>query len=418
MGDVRDPYGALRQRNYRRFLAGNVLYTLGAEMQAAAVGWELAERAGIPEDAALALGITGLAQFLPVLLLAIPAGHTADRFDGKRVLITAQFLGMLTSLGLAILSYLQASFPIMYVCLALVGVARAFNVPARWALLPEVVPMEMLHNAVAWNSSGFQIANVAGPAVGGYLLAWLMPSGVYVSTALCLLCCVGLISTIRPRRVARLREPLTLQSLLAGIRFVWQTKPILAAITLDLFAVLLGGAVALLPIYARDILHVDANGYGWLRAAPALGALAMAFILAHHPPLRHAGKTLLATVGGFGLATVVFGYSTYYPLSLAMLMATGAFDNVSVVIRGTLVQTLTPAAMRGRVGAVNIVFVSSSNEMGAFESGVVAKYFGPIASVVSGGIGCILVVFSVMALWPPMFRLTLLPSAKPGEIVN
>jgi MFS family permease len=418
MEDARDPYGALRQRNYRRFLAGNVLYTLGIEMQAAAVGWELAGRADTPEDAALALGITGLAQFLPVLLLAILAGHTADRFDGKRVLIAAQFLGMLTSLGLAILSYVEAPFQIMYVCLALVGVARAFNVPARWKLLPEVVPTEMLHNAVTWNSSGFQVASVAGPAVGGTLLAWLLPSGVYVSTALCLLLCVGLISTIRPRRVAPLREPLTFRSLLAGIHFVWETKPILAAITLDLFAVLLGGATALLPIYARDILHVDANGYGWLRAAPALGALAMAFLLAHHPPLRHAGKTLLATVAGFGLATIVFGFSTNYFLSLAMLVATGAFDNVSVVIRGTLVQTLTPPAMRGRVGAVNIVFVSSSNEMGAFESGVAAKYFGPIASVVSGGIGSILVVLSVMALWPPMFRLSLLPSAKPGEVIN
>jgi MFS family permease len=415
MQDARDPYGALRQRNYRRYLAGNLLYTLGIEMQAAAVGWELAERAGTPEDAALALGFTGLAQFLPVLLLAIPAGHTADRFDGKRVLIAAQLLAMVSSLGLAILSYRQAPFEIMYVCLVLVGVARAFNVPARWRLLPEVIPPELLPNAVTWNSSGFQIANVAGPAVGGRLLAWLLPSGVYLSTALCLLGCVGLISTIRPSRLARLREPPTLQSLLAGIRFVWETKPILAAITLDLFAVLLGGATSLLPIYARDILHVDANGYGWLRAAPAIGALAMGFLLAHHPPLRHAGRTLLATVAGFGLATIVFGFSTSYPLSLAMLMATGAFDNVSVVIRGTLVQTLTPEAMRGRVGAVNIVFVSSSNEMGAFESGVVAKYFGPIASVVSGGIGCILVVVSVMALWPPILRLSLLPSARPGE---
>ncbi len=417
MQDARDPYGALRQRNYRRFLAGNVLYTLGIEMQAAAVGWELAERAGSPEDAALALGITGLVQFLPVLLLAIPAGHTADRFDGKRVLIIAQFLGMLTSLGLAILSYVHAPFQIMYGCLAVIGVARAFNVPARWRLLPEVVPLEMLHNAVTWNSSGFQIASVAGPAVGGILLVWLLPSGIYLATAICLLCCVGLISTIRPRRVARLREPLTFQSLLAGIHFVWETKPILAAITLDLFAVLLGGATALLPIYARDILHVGATGYGWLRAAPALGALAMAFVLAHRPPLHHAGKTLLATVAGFGLATIVFGYSTNYPLSLAMLLATGAFDNVSVVIRGTLVQMLTPEAMRGRVGAVNIVFVSSSNEMGAFESGVVAKYFGPVASVVSGGIGCILVVLSVVALWPPMLRLSLQPSARPGEAI-
>ena len=195
------------------------------------------------------------------------------------------------------------------------------------------------------------------------------------------------------------------------------TKPILSAITLDLFAVLLGGATALLPIYAQDILHVDATGYGWLRAAPALGALVTAFIMAHHPPLRHAGKTLLATVACFGLATIAFGFSESYPLSFAMLMATGAFDMVSVIIRGTLVQTLTPEAMRGRVGAVNIVFVSSSNEMGAFESGIVAKAFGPVSSVVSGGIGCVLVVLGVMALWPPILRLSLMPDSKPGEPV-
>ncbi len=417
MQDARDPYGALRQRNYRRYLTGNVLYTLGLEMQAAAVGWELAQRAGSAEDAALALGMTGLAQFLPVLLLAIPAGHTADRFDGKRVLICAQFLGVVTSLGLAALSYWHAPLALMYVCLVLVGVSRAFSVPARWALLPQVIPMELLPNAVTWNSSGFQIANVAGPALGGLVLNIALPWGVYVTTAFCALCCVGLISTIRPRRVPRLREPPTLQTLFAGIRFVWMTKPILAAITLDLFAVLLGGATALLPIYAQDILHVDATGYGWLRAAPALGALVTAFIMAHHPPLRHAGKTLLATVACFGLATIAFGFSESYPLSFAMLMATGAFDMVSVIIRGTLVQTLTPEAMRGRVGAVNIVFVSSSNEMGAFESGVVAKCFGPVASVVSGGIGCVLVVLSVMALWPPILRLSLMPGSKPGDPV-
>ena len=185
MQDARDPYAALRQRNYRRYLSGNMLYTLGLEMQAAAVGWELAQRAGSAEDAALALGMTGLAQFLPVLLLAIPAGHTADRFDGKRVLIAAQFLGVLTSLGLAALSYWHAPLWLMYVCLVMVGVSRAFSVPARWALLPQVIPMEMLPNAVTWNSSGFQIANVAGPALGGLVLTIALPWGVYVTTALC-----------------------------------------------------------------------------------------------------------------------------------------------------------------------------------------------------------------------------------------
>jgi MFS family permease len=403
MPEAHDPYGALRHRDYRRFLGGGVLFNLGMEMQAVAVGWELY----LLTDSAAALGFVGLAQFLPVLLLALPAGQAADRYNRKKLLMSAQSLGVLTSMGLAALSYWQGPVPLIYLCLVIVGVVRAFNVPTRWALLPQVVPPEALPNAVTWNSSGWQIANVAGPALGGLVLATTLPAAAYLVTAMCGLCCVALISTIRPRAVARTVEPRSLETLLAGIRFVRQSRPILATITLDLFAVLLGGATALLPIFAKDILHAGPWEFGVLRAAPSVGAFMMALVLAHHPPLRHAGKTLLAAVAGFGLATVVFGVSPNLSLSCAMLLVTGAFDNVSVVVRGTLVQTLTPEAMRGRVAAVNYIFVSSSNELGAFESGVTAEFFGPVASVVMGGVGTVLVVLSVMALWPEIIRLSL-----------
>jgi MFS family permease len=322
--------------------------------------------------------------------------------------MAAQGLAAVTSLGLAALSFWQGPVPLIYLCLIIVGVARAFNVPARWALLPQVIGPELLPNAVTWNSSGFHIANVAGPALGGLVLIVAEPSAAYLLTALCIGCCMALIASIRPRVIKRPKEVRSLETLLAGIRFVWRTKPILAAISLDLFAVLLGGATALLPVFAKEILHVGEWGYGLLRAAPALGAFVMGIVMAHHPPLRHAGKTMLSAVTAFGVATILFGLSDSFPFSFVMMLLVGAFDNISVVVRGTLVQTLTPEPMRGRVGAVNIVFVSSSNELGAFESGITAELFGPIASVLMGGFGTVLVVAGVMALWPPIVRLSLL----------
>jgi hypothetical protein len=245
-------------------------------------------------------------------------------------------------------------------------------------LVPQVVPVEALANAMTWNSSGWQVGSLA---------------------------CAGLAATLRPRAAAVPREPLSLAALLAGVSFVRHTPVILATIILDLFAVLLGGATALLPIFARDILSVGPAGLGWLRAAPSLGAFFMAVALAHRPPLRHAGRALLLAVAGFGLATVVFGLSQTFWLSFGALALTGALDNVSVVVRSTLVQLLTPDAMRGRVSAVNAVFISSSNQLGAFESGLAAEWFGPVVSVVGGGIGTLLVVVAVMVVWPQVLRL-------------
>jgi MFS family permease len=397
-----DAYAALRHRDYRHLLAGGVLSSLGAEVQAVAVGWELYRRT----DSAWVLGLAGLAQFLPVLLLALPAGQAADRYSRKALFQLAQLTQALASLGLAALSAREAPAELALLCLLLAGAGRAFSAPARTSLLPHVVPGEALANAVTWNSSGWQFANVAGPALGGLLVAWRESAvPAYLLAACCSLGCLLLLVPIRPGPQARPGGPRSLAGLVAGVRFVWGTELLLAAITLDLFAVLLGGATALLPIFARDVLGAGAVGLGWLRAAPALGALLMALALAHRPPLRRPGRALLLAVAGFGAATIVFGLSESFLLSFAMLALTGALDNVSVVVRGTLMQVLTPDEMRGRVAAVNSVFISSSNELGAFESGATAALFGPVASVVAGGAGTILVVLLVVSRWPGLLRL-------------
>jgi MFS family permease len=397
-----DAYAALRQRDYRHLLGGGVLASIGAEVQAVAVGWELYERTRSPA----LLGLAGLAQFLPVLTLALPAGQIADRYNRKFVYQCAQGMMLLASLGLAGLSWSHGPVPLVFACLLLAGAARALSAPSRISLLPQVVPEQALANAVTWNSSGWQFANVAGPALGGALIALSRQAvDAYLTAGLCSLGCIAVLVPIQPRSTARPPAERSLASLLAGARFVFRTKLLLAAITLDLFAVLLGGATALLPIFARDILKVGPEGLGWLRAAPAIGALLMGVLLAHRPPLRRAGLSLLLAVAGFGIATIVFGLSKNVYLSFAMLALTGALDNVSVVVRGTLMQLLTPDEMRGRVAAVTTIFISSSNELGAFESGMTAAWFGPEWSVIGGGIGTLVVVVLVALRWPSLLRL-------------
>jgi MFS family permease len=421
-----DPYAALRHRDYRLFLSCGILANVGSAMQAVAVGWELYERT----RSQAALGLAGLTQFLPVLLLSLPAGHVADSVSRKGLFVTAGAGMFLAALGLAALSFLQGPIPLIYLCLFVWGVGRAFGAPARWALLREVVPARDLHNAVTWNSSGWQVASVAGPALGGLVVALAggRSAAAYLLTAACAASSALLFLPARPQPTARRSEPLSPTSLLAGLRFVWRNELLLAAITLDLFAVLLGGATALLPVYARDILDIGPAGLGWLLAAPALGALVMAVMLAHRPPLRHAGRALVGAVVGFGVATVGFGLSQNAILSFVFLALTGALDNISVVVRGTLVQVLTPDDMRGRVAAVNLVFVSSSNQLGEFESGMTAQWFGTVVSVVAGGIGTIVVVLAVVARWPRLLHLGSLhapqqvglaeePEARAGEEV-
>ncbi len=412
-----DAYAALRHRDYRLLLGAGVLSAIGLEVLAVAIGWELYRRT----SSAWALGLAGLAQFLPVLLLALPAGQAADRHSRKVLFQLAQALLALTSLGLTALSLTHGPVELMLACLLLIGVGRAFTAPARSSLLAQVVPAEALGNAVTWNSSGWQFANVTGPALGGLVLAVASPAHAYVVAAGCSLVCIFLLAPIQP--VQKGMRPVTarsLDALLAGVQFVWRNDLLLAAITLDLFAVLLGGATALLPIFARDVLKEGPVGLGYLRAAPAVGAFLMAVVLAHRPPMSRPGVALLLAVTGFGVVTIAFGLSNSFYLSLLMLALSGALDNVSVVVRSTLMQMLTPDEMRGRVAAVNTVFISSSNELGAFESGATAALFGPVASVVGGGIGTILVAMLVGWCWPRLVRLeplhTLVPhSASPPE---
>jgi MFS family permease len=397
-----DPYAALRSRDFRLLLAGTFLAVVGEQMLGIAIGWELYERTRAP----LALGLIGLVQVLPVVLLALPAGHIADRLDRKRIVAATMLLLALCALGLALLSLSSGPLLLIYICLLGIGIARAFQSPATSSLLAQVVPSQHFSNATTWESSAWQASAILGPAAGGYIIAVQhSATPIYAIVAGMTLLAGLLLLLLRPRPVARSEEQVTLTTLFAGLSFIWRTKVILAAITLDMFAVLLGGATALLPIFAKDILQVGAEGLGWLRAAPAVGAILAALLSAYLPPFKHAGRTLLLVVAGFGLATIVFGLSSAFPLSLLMLGLLGALDNVSVVIRGTLVLTRTPDTMRGRVNAVHFMFIGISNELGAFESGVAAALLGTVGAVVVGGIGTILVVLLVALIWPEVRRL-------------
>ena len=388
-----DPYAALRFRDYRMYSAGWMVSVIGRQVQDVAVGYELYHRT----NSKLALGWVGLSQAIPLLLLALPAGQLADRFDRRRILIISQLLWGLSSAGLALSSHFAGPVPLIYMLLVTGAVAHATGWPARSAMLPQIVPHHLFNNAVTWNSSFFQIASVVGPAIAGLVLLGGV-TAAYVIDVVCALSFILLLTQLRVRPVERVREPANFRSLTEGVRFVWRTPIILATISLDLFAVLLGGATILMPVFAKDILGVGRVGLGMLRTAPAIGALAAAILIAHLPPMRRAGRAMLWAVAGFGVATVVFGLSKSFWLSMLMLALTGAFDNVSVVVRHTLIQALPPDSMRGRVTAVNIIFIGASNELGAFESGVTAAWWGPEKAVVIGGVGTVLVVTLIALL--------------------
>lgn len=395
----RDPYAALRNRDFRLLLTGRFITAFGNEMLSFAIGWELWLRT----HEAFALGMVGLVQVIPVILLSLPAGHVADHYNRRRIVLITELFLALCVLGLGWLSYIQGPLYLIYALLLGIGIARAFNDPASSTLLPQTVPPHQFTNAATWSTSTWQFASIAGPALAGLLIGFFHSvSFIYILDALAAMIFCVLLLMIKGRQLALAQKSATWTSLVEGFRFMRNTKVILAAITLDMFAVLFGGAVALLPIYATDILQVGAQGLGILRAAPSVGALLMAFLLAHLPPMKNAGRTLLLSVTGFGLATIVFGLSTSFLLSVAMLAALGALDNISVVIRGTLLLTQTPDEMRGRISSVNSIFIGISNELGSFESGLVASLVGPIFAVVAGGIGTILVVLIVARLWPEM----------------
>ncbi len=405
-----DPYAAFRVPYYRAYIIGWFIAMLGTRIQSVAIGWEMYQRTG----EALSLGYVGLAQALPTMLLAIPSGYLADRFNRPKLVMISLGAMTVTSLGLAVLSYTQGSVNAMYLLLFLDAAAVMIGRPARVALVPQLVPAEVFPNAVTWNTSLMQIAAVLGPAIGGFVLVVNLPFA-YVITAVSSLLFIFLLSRLNFKSDTKPTGAANFQTLAAGVKFVWKTRIVLAMISLDLFAVLLGGAVYLLPIYAEDILNVGATGFGWLRAAPAVGAFCMAAAMIYLPPMQRAGRNLLLTVAAFGVATIIFGISKNFWLSFAMLFLTGAFDNVSMIIRQTLQQLLTPDNMRGRVSAVSSVFVGASNELGGFESGAVAQAFGPVVSVVSGGIGTLIVVGVTALISPRLRAFGALHEARPDE---
>ena len=399
-----DPYLAFRSRDYTLYTMGSLVSNVGNQMQNVAVAWEIYDRvsrvSGM-QQGAWALGLVGLIQALPVILLALPAGHMADRFSRKNIMLLAQAVLLLCWAGMAYLSFTHGPLEWLYLLLLFDGLANAMANPSRTAMVPQLVPPEAIASASTWNSARWQTSAMLGPALGGAAIAYFGRSfEVYIISIISSIIFIFFVLPIRPRAHERSNEPVSLQTLLGGASFVWSTPIILATVTLDMFAVLLGGAVALLPLYAKDILQVGAHGYGWLMASPAIGSVVTAFVMAHLPPFPRAGRVMLWAVAGFGLATIVFGISQNFYLSFAALVVTGACDSISVIVRHTLVQVLTPDHLRGRVSAINSVFIGVSNEIGSFESGAAARLLGPVRAVVFGGIGTVLVVMGVASKWP------------------
>jgi len=407
-------FGALSVSAFRFYWSGNVVLLLGMQMQRVAVAWEIWIRTSSP----IALAWIGLVGVLPTILLTLVVGHVADRFDRKTIIGVTSLVEAMAAVGLAVVSYYQGPIAATYGCLLASGIARAFQRPAQQALVPLIVPPTLLFNAITLNSSAFQLASAVGPALGGMLIAVGGTAPVYLIQAVAALICFVLLFGIHSGRAAMRGQVATLQTLVAGVVFVFRNQVLLGALTLDLFAVLLGGATALFPIYAQDILKVGPTGQGLMETAMAVGALSMAVWLASRPAMERSGATMLWAVAGFGVATIVFGLSRWFGLSLAMLFVTGALDNISVVVRQTLIQMLTPNEMRGRVSAVNSMFIGASNDLGAVESGVTARLTSATISVVAGGIGTILVVILAAIRWPQLRRYGRLDDRGPETSAN
>jgi MFS family permease len=414
-----DPYAVLRYPNYRYFVLGRSFFTLAMQMQTVAVSWEIYQRLHMnTKDAALALGFIGLVQVLPMMLLALPGGQAADRLDRKTIVRSTQLVFAMCALALLILSRQHAPVGLYYLVLGLAACGRAFSVPAISSLFPTLVPREVLPNAMMWNSTIFQITAMVGPALGGFIVAEWGAATSYAINIVCAGLAFLTFSLTVPVTAKTDKPPISWDSLVGGVRFVFGTRILLGLFCLDLFAVLLGGATALLPIFANDLLKVGPQGYGLLRAAPSLGAVIMALITAHLPPWRKAGRVMLLGVAGYGLATLLFGISKIFWLSLLALALTGMFDNISVVVRQTVMQMITPDAMRGRVSSITFLFISCSNELGELESGLTARWMGAVGSVVFGGIGTLLVVLGSACVFPQIGRLGRMHELKPLELAR
>jgi len=392
-----DSRAAFRYPAFTIFQTARCLVVLALEMQAVAVGWQVYEITHRPLD----LGLVGLAQFLPGIVLFLVAGHVADVFDRRRVLIACEAgFGVCFLLLLLLTAYGLRSVAAIYVVLVLLGVVRSFNGPASRSILPHLVPEEHFQNSVAWASGIFQLATILGPVLGGVIYAIFRgPFAVYLIATLTAAVAVGLLLKLQANVRPREKIETTTSSIFEGFRYIWREKLVLGAISLDLFAVLLGGAVALLPVYAKEILQTGPWGLGILRSAPGVGAGIMAIGIAYRPLRQRVGATMLWCVAAFGFFTVLFGISHSMIFSLIALFMVGATDMVSVIVRGTLIQVATPDEMRGRVNAVDMVFIGASNELGQFESGVTAQWFGTVPAVILGGIGAI----AVTGLWAWMF---------------
>ncbi len=427
-----DNYAVFRLRDFRLYLTGRLFAVIGVQMLTVAVGWELYERT----NSALALGLVGLVEMIAMLGCTLPAGHLADNFDRKRIVLTALVVSACASLGLALISWHHAPVGWIYACLFTSAASRTFLWPASSSFLTSLVPRELFPRAVTWNSGVFQLSSVAGPAIGGALYAIFKKHSdhpaafIYLINFGTALVCFLCVKFVRAQHVVKNPEPMSLKSFATGFKFIFAQRLVLGMITLDMFAVFLGGATTLLPVFAKDILHTGAGGLGLLQSALPLGSVLCALYLAHRPPMQKAGRALLWCVVVFGVATILFGVcndyalgkwfglalpaATWFWLAFAMLFVCGFADNISVVVRHTSVQLLTPDDKRGRVSSVNSLFIGTSNELGGFESGFVAHLAGPamgnaittgaIFSVVTGGIGTVLVVAAVAYYWPEIRR--------------
>jgi len=400
-----------RRRDFLSFISGRFLATVAMQVQSVAIGWQIYDIERTP----LALGLVGACQFLPMFLLTLPAGEITDRYDQRRVLAAALALqGVCAALFLIFSLITPRNALPFYAVLILFGAARGFSGPAGSSLLAFLVPPERLAKSIALNSSAFTTAVIAGPALGGFLFVF-GPLATYSVCMAGFLLAAVLMSMLGGRRAERAVSLATrLERVIEGIRFVRERPIVLGAISLDLFAVLLGGAVALLPVYARDILHVGPTGLGILRSAPAVGAAVTALALSRKQIEHHAGAMMFGCVAIFGAATIVFGLSTSFIVSLVALFVTGASDMVSVYVRSALINFATPDSMRGRVGAVNMLFIGASNELGEFESGITAALFGTVPAVVIGGLGTLGVVALWMKLFPPLRKVDRLTDVAPA----
>jgi MFS family permease len=397
-----DPHAAWRFPAFRDLLIGRRVFLLGTQAQAMALAWEIYVRTNDP----FALGLVALVKGIPMILFTLPGGVIADRFDRRKIMLVCLAGATITSLGLAWVSWIEGPLWGLFLLLFIDSSFMRLTTPAGSSLMPLLLPRHLLENGVKWTTNIFQMTSLVGPALGGFILSWYLQA-TYLMCAGTSVIFILLLFRMKVPAQQRAERRHWFVEAFEGIRFVWSRKVLLGTVSLDLFAVLFGGAVYLLPIFARDILPpvggmAPEQMLGWLYAAPAAGALGMGLLVAHLPPFRRAGRAMLLGVAGFGLVTVMFGFSTNFWLSWSLLFVAGACDNISVVVRHTLVNLVTPDAMRGRVTAVNSIFIGSSNELGGFESGLVARLFSPVISVVSGGIVTLLVVGTWARCFPRM----------------